>query len=225
MKHYFLIKKELIQLSIKLILFVTSFSLFMGCESLQKKQNTVVPTSASKNGSTLYTQWELKSLVKNTVTGEASIITLDLVGAKTFPIRAEISTSVGLHMASVVIQENEIQYILPRSKRYFSGPISQKSLQPVLNVKLDPRLIQAALFDLSYPDWKCSADNGLISSCESAVNEKISWDRSEGKAKLVNIKGDDYEVQIQFVNESVKNDVKENTFTLKVPESYKKFKL
>lgn len=200
------------------------FAFVVGCSSTQKKSEQAEPLSVGPVEK--YIQWETKALIKNTKTGEANILNLDIVGKKPFPVRAEVTTSMGIHLASVLIMENEIQFLLPRAKKFYSGPLSPKSLKPILSVGLDPRLIVASLFDESFPDWKCQAQEGKITDCETPNNDKIEWFyKKEDSSKRVEIKGLSYESQFQFKAQKETANIKENTFVLKVPEDFKSYQL
>jgi hypothetical protein len=171
-------------------------------------------------------QWEVKALIKNITTGEANILNLDIVGQKPYPVRAEVTSSMGIHLASILILEKEIRFLLPKSKKFYSGSVSPKSLGPILNVELDPRLIVASLFNESYPDWKCEAQEGEITNCETPNHDRIEWFyNKENLSKRVEIKGENYESQLQFKAQKEVINIKENVFVMKAPENYKSYLL
>jgi hypothetical protein len=89
-------------------------------------------------------------------------------------------------------------------------------------------LIVASLFDESFPDWKCQAQEGKIIDCETPNKDKIAWfynGASTGPSKRVEIKGESYDSQFQFKAQKEASNLKENTFVLKVPEDYKSYQL
>jgi hypothetical protein len=208
----------------KLFLSYLSLVIFVACSSVQKTEK-IEPSVLS--GAEEYLQWEAKALVKNNKTGEANILSLDIIGKKPFPVRAEVSTSMGIHVASVLILEDEIQFLLPKSKKYYSGTMSPKSLKPILNVSLDPRLIVASLFDeATFPDWNCRAEEGKVIDCETPNHDKIEWfSKKEESGKRVDIKGENYEAQFQIKSQKIASSIKENTFILKIPDNFKSYKL
>jgi hypothetical protein len=209
--------------NLKFLIF-TVFPLIIACASTPNKMEETVPLGSISPEK--YLQWEAKALIKNTKTGEANILTLDIVGRKPYPVRTEVTTSLGIHLASILIQEKDIQFLLPKSKKYYSGEISPKSLKPILNVGLDPRLIIAALFDESFPDWKCEAQEGKTINCETPTSDKIEWFyKKDEPGKRVEIKGENYESQFQFKSQKEASSIKENTFVLKIPEDYKTYQL
>lgn len=208
----------------KIFFIYSGFIFFIACTSIEKKAE--VPEAPILTSTSKYFQWEAKALIKNTDTGEANILNLDIVGQKPFPIRIEANTSLGIHLASILILEKEVQFLLPNSKKFYSGPMSAKSLAPILNVALDPRLIVAALFDESFPDWSCEAQEGKIVRCDTLNKDKIEWFREkEDPGKRVEIKGVNYESQFRFEDQKEISSIKESAFVLKVPKNYRKYHL
>lgn len=177
------------------------------------------------SGTAKYGQWEAKAMIKNRETGEASIVSLDVLAQKPNPIRVEVTTSLGMALASVVIKESEIEYLIPKQKKYYQGPISELSLVPVLNIKVDPRLLGAAFFETAYPDWECQADGGLLESCSAPGGVQLKWERESSNDRRVSISGPAFEVQIQTKKFIEKETLSANAFALKVPGSYKKYRL
>jgi hypothetical protein len=164
-------------------------------------------------------------MIKSLETGEASIVTLDVVAQKPNPMRVEVTSTLGMALASILIRENDIEYIVPKQKRYFSGPISETALQPVLKIKVDPKLLSAALFEQNYPNWECQATDGILQSCSTPEGAKVAWEREAQGTKRVTILAPQFEVQIQVKKYSTRATMPDSALVLKVPESYKRYKL
>lgn len=203
------------------ILLIISICLFQwGCQSLKKEE---VPLAAGS--SPQQAQWETKTMISDKVSGKSHILNLDVLARKNEIMRLEVSTTLGLSLASILIEKGNIKYILPRQKRYFSGPLNSEALKPVLNVALDPRLLNAAFFEESYPDWSCQADHGLIVKCQLPEGVSVAWDRQNSGAKKVIIMAPQFELQMQTTKFQEKKELPKSIGTLSIPSSFKQLLL
>lgn len=194
--------------------------LLTSCQSLKKEEPIVLQPGAPQVG-----QWEAKAMIKSMETGEASVVTLDVIGQKPTPMRVEVTTSLGIALASILMKAEEVEYIIPKQKKYYHGPLSETSLLPVLKIKVDPRILSAAFFEEAYPQWSCQADHGLLSMCQIADGVQLKWDREDPASKRVSISSPNFDIQVQIKKYTAKAEFPKNALELKVPESYKKYKL
>lgn len=164
-------------------------------------------------------------MIKSHETGDASIVTLDVLAQQPQPMRVEVTTSLGISLASIVVKENEIEYVLPKQKRYYQGPVSDAALFPVLKIKVDPKVLAAALFEASYPDWQCMAEAGVIANCSTPDGLQIKWEREGQLMKTVFINSPAFDVQIQVKSFTAKPEFPSSALALKIPDTYKKYKL
>lgn len=204
----------------KVYLLLMSFYLLTACQTFRKAEPLEAVTSA-----TIVGQWEAKAMIKSRETGDASIVSLDVLAQKPNPMRVEVTTSLGVALASILIKESEVEYIVPKQKRYYSGPLSETALLPVLKIKVDPKILTAALFETSYPDWQCKATEGIIEDCSTPDGVQLKWEREAQNKKRVSITSPLYDVQIQVKKYESKPVFPQNALVLKVPDSYKKYKL
>lgn len=195
-------------------------SLVISCQTAQKKASKPSDMKTLNGG-----QWEAKAMIKNYDSGEASVVTLDVLAQKPQNMRMEVTTSLGIALASVAMRDNNIEYILPKQKKFYHGPVSEKSMYSALKVKVDPRILSAAFFETSYPKWECQADNGLINSCKTPEGVELKWMREEGVSKRVSIVGRNFEVQMQIKKFAEKSDFSEDVWSIQPPANFKQFKL
>lgn len=195
-------------------------NLIISCQTAQKGASKSSDMQALTGG-----QWEAKAMIKNYDSGEASVVTLDVLAQKPQNMRMEVTTSLGIALASVAMKENNIEYILPKQKKFYKGTVSEKSMYSALKVKVDPRILSAAFFETSYPKWECQADNGVISSCMTPEGVELKWMREEGVSKRVSIVGRNFEVQVQIKKFAEKSDFAEDVWTIQPPANFKQFKL
>ncbi len=190
------------------------------CQTFKKAEEPTVSPSSVKAG-----QWEAKAMIKSLETGEASVVSLDVLGQKPNPMRVEVTTSMGISLASILVKENEIEYLLPKQKKYYHGPLSESSLSPVLKIKIDPRILTAAFFEESFNGWDCRADNGVMVACSTPEGVQVKWNREDPASKRVSITSPTFDVQVQIKKFVEKTELPPAALVLKVPTSYKTYKL
>lgn len=189
--------------------------------------------SASKNGKinsgersgSVASQWEAKAMIKSLETGEANVVSLDVLGLKPNIIRMEVTSSLGIALASILIKEKEVEYILPKQKKYYHGIKSDSALFPALNIRVNPEMLSAVFFEESYPKWKCQADNGMIVACTTPEGVEVRWEREGNITRRISLSGPKFEVQVQMKNYELKSNWTDKTWALQVPEDFKKYKL
>jgi hypothetical protein len=189
----------------------------LGCQSAPKKiVGTELKDSTKTSG-----QWEAQALIANLTSKESQIVKLDIINQGITNVRVEVSTSMGFHLASFVIKEKQLQYILPKIKSYYSGPMSVEAFRPVLKINLDPRLVMAAIANISYPDWSCLEVKGKLAQCTTKSNQKINWEYlDQSPLKKVKISDSKFEVQVAFKSYENKESINEKIFNLKFPSDY-----
>lgn len=137
----------------------------------------------------------------------------------------EVTTSLGIALASVAMRDSEIEYVLPKQKKYYHGPVSEKSIQPALKVKVDPRILSAVFFETPYPSWECQADHGMMSECKTPEGVLLKWERDDsGMSKRISILGRNFEVQVQIKKFVDKQDFNEDLWSIQAPPEFKQYK-
>ncbi len=170
-------------------------------------------------------RWEAKALVRSTSKAKSNIVLLDIIAIKPDKMRLEVHSTMGIHVASLAMNSNEAQLLLPTKKQFYSGSADASLLQPILGVSLDPKLLLKVLFreNIDLPDWKCEKNKkDFLSKCQNiAKQESVSWqDGSEGTS-LVRVSSKSYDIQIQLKSFSTKVQESEQLFKLTVPNGYK----
>jgi outer membrane biogenesis lipoprotein LolB len=194
--------------------------LFASCQSLKKEEAAPVIQPAVAVG-----QWEAKAMIKSLETGEASVVSLDVVAQKPSPMRVEVTTSLGLALASVIVKDSEIEYVVPKQKKYYKGPMSNNALEPILKIKVDPRLFVAAFFEEPYPAWTCKAENGHLVACSTPDGVEMKWNREDPKSTRISLSSPIFDVQVQIKKFTAKSELPKSALLLKIPESFKKIQL
>ncbi len=170
-------------------------------------------------------RWTSKVLVRNHKDSKSAIVNLDIVAIRPSRFRIEVTTPIGIHLASLVLDQNEFRGALIQQKKFIIGQASEKSFTYVLGVSLDPYLMMNLLFDEapSGPAWNCSKDkNDFMSVCENKTQKiKVTWKDREVSRRKIEI--ETRMASLQMVLQGFSTKVEENAemFTLEPPDGFK----
>lgn len=149
---------------------------------------------------------------------------MDIIAVYPTQLRLVVTTSIGLHVASFVINETQVQYVLPREKKYYFGKPNDQVLAPVLTVSVDPRHLMNALFDEPFvtKDWICSkTESQLLLDCKQLSSKiKITWSDRKEMQKKVTVDGPTFKLVIDLKRVPSKVQITKNTFELTRPKNY-----
>lgn len=198
---------------------VLSHFLFAGCASVPAKYDY-----EKREG-----QWEAKAQVKDLEKNKTNSVSLDVSAEKDRALRMEVTGTLGVSVASFLLKENEVSYAIHTQKRFVSGPASEKSMGPLLNVNVDPRWLYNVFFDepIANKNWSCTKDpEGLVQNCERLQDGmKIVWSERQSERKRVTISNSQFELQILVKGFQPKVQSPEKVYSLSAPDSYKRYKL
>lgn len=180
-------------------------------------------------------QWEAELFLKNKSKSQSYKLDLDLLAIKPNKLRIEVTTSLGIHLSSIVINEDQTQILLPREKKYFYGGVSRNIFKPLLKFSLDPQIIFNLLFEndffdqknnVSSKNWICERDqeNKLKKCVDKQNGIQVEWEKNKADEKIVYIYSSAYELKINlnFIKSNFK--VKSNTFKIPRPSRYQIYK-
>ncbi len=142
-------------------------------------------------------------------------------------MRADVKAIMGIHLASIVVNNDSYQALLIKKKEFREGQSSKEVLsRDVFGVPVDLRMLPAILFDesINAVGWICSSDGrGFLQKCENQEN-KISLEVTErdGQEKTVVISGEGYIMKLIFGKFSPDESFSEKTFNLPVPKGFKR---
>lgn len=149
------------------------------------------------------------------------IVNADFLAAKPDQLRMDITTPLGVHVASVAMTNGKMTYIVPQQKAYYEGRASAQAFARTLNFAIDPKLILNVLFDqpVQQKGWKCKMEEPLVSECALGAY-KITWSNRRAQEKSVIISHPQYQVELKFHKFKVPSSIKETVFTIKKPEGF-----
>lgn len=168
-------------------------------------------------------QWEAKAQIKDMEKGSTNNLSLDVMALKDQALRMEISGTMGVHVASLLLRDSDIKYAVHTQKRFFSGPVSERSLKPLLKAEVDPRWLYGVFFDEPIEGWNCNGQP--VEKCENTDGTQIVWSDRNGEKKRITISNHKFQLQVLVKNFTTKVQSPDKTFQLESPESYKRYKL
>lgn len=174
-------------------------------------------------------QWETKALIKNLKENKSQTVSIDIFAVKNEKARFEITALLGFQVASLVMTDKDVSYIIYSEKNFYHGKSSERSLQKALGLPINIMNLTNIAFEqpIKGIGWKCSEESpGLVAKCEnSSQGYSVIWkDRSQGQ-KNVLISAPQFEMQWHFKTTQTEVQFKSGLFNLKQPEGFKAIQL
>jgi len=176
-------------------------------------------------------KWDARSVVLVKKNKKSNLVHMDILAFQAPDrMRLEVTTPMGIHLASMALKNDEFQVALTRQKSYYVGRASAKTLQPIIGAEIDPRVLLSVLFD-RVPDfsqgWECIyGEKGYLESCK---NEKesisINWKHRELARKVVEIETEKVNLQVSLKGYEPIDNTEASTFEIALPTGFKKKKL
>ena len=168
-------------------------------------------------------QWEAKAQIRDLQKGSSNTVSLDVMSVRNQDLRMEVTGTLGIHVASFLLNESEVSCAIHTQKRFYSGPVSETALRPLLKADVDPRWLYGVFFDEPIKGWKCSGSP--VEKCQKSDGTQIVWSDRKGENKRITISNSQFELQILVKNFMTKVQSPDRAFKLEPPESYRRYKL
>lgn len=196
-----------------------SYLFFAGCASKQLKS-----IEASDAAS-----WETKAQIRDLKRNKEQTVSIDLYAVKNKNLRMEVSATLGYQVASVVMNPEQISYVVYPQKRFYEGKNSDNAFAKVLGISIHPMNLSNIAFEVPVrgKGWSCSQnESGLLKSCENKDNKtQVQYlSREEGRKK-VRISSPNFEMIWVLEAPDTSFQPKPEIFTLKVPNGYREIKI
>lgn len=202
-----------------LIKFVTILFVLiqLGCHSKPIKPENVMVTKGPVRA-------KAKIQIKDLRKGDVHYIDVDILAQRDQRLRMDLRATLGILVASIAIQGNEIEYVVPQKKTMYSGAVSERSFKPLGSMQIHPKVFYSLIFDepLHGGDWLCQKDpQGKPAICESqSLNSKVEWnDRNNGQLKVF---VSSLTFEMTWILKSAEEDrsLTASDFNLKKPEGF-----
>ncbi len=213
-------------ISLKVRLLATLFSALFFLPSC-------VTTPKPYEGRQISGLWEAKAQARDLVSNKITAISLDITAATPAFLRLDVTGTLGINLATLVMKNSDVKYALYRQKKFYQGSLSDRALLPLFKMNLNPKLIMNICMDLPIDDegWSCKiGNNNLVDSCERATDGlKILWSERNGEKKRVVVGDKNFELQIAFKSytpmDQTKVESNKSPFQLEPPKDFTKYKI
>ncbi|MEZ4870781.1 MAG: hypothetical protein R2827_00775 [Bdellovibrionales bacterium] len=156
-------------------------------------------------------------------------VILKIAAIKNQQIRMDAIGPLGSLVGSMLIDPKKAIFVDYQSKVAFGGEPNAQAMTKLIEVPIDPKIFYALLFDepIKSPDWECQFDgSGFPVRCEQKKQGVlIEWKKMLAGTKVIELKNGTSEIEMNFrsFSEEIKN--KSRRFKIKIPSSYKRYRL
>jgi hypothetical protein len=172
-------------------------------------------------------RFSAKALVRDLRTGKSQVVSLDLRVASAEQLRLDVTSTLGLHVFSLVLKQNQVEYIAVLQKKHFSGTATDRAFAPVLPVRVSPLVLADIFFEnvvspsFSRDGWSCAPSPATCANKKSGLH--LAWEVTKDGHRLIKID----QLGIASVQISVKafetdSSLTEDDLKLKVPASFQR---
>ena len=173
--------------------------------------------------------WKAKALITEKEGNRSNIVYLNFNAVRDQNARMDVSSSLGTGVASLVVDAQEVRYVLLDTKRYYVGAPQADTLKPILALPFNPKWIHNILFEEAFTEktWGCQRDKeGLLSACQDSVSGlKVAWSARKGPTKSITIEHPRATVQINVQSFKPQVEERKNLFVLDAPAGYQKVRV
>ncbi|MEQ1875839.1 MAG: DUF4292 domain-containing protein [Bdellovibrionia bacterium] len=169
-------------------------------------------------------RWKARTLIKDLVKQKSHILYAEILAQKPQNLRVDVTTSLGIHLARMTLNEEQLSYILTREKKFFSGPATPAALKPVMGMALDPKLLVSVLFETQPTEegWDCKRDkDDLLQTCTSEKGVELSWTERSKERRTITVKSDKGHLQLELSGYQSNVQVPAESFAIKAPPGFK----
>lgn len=172
---------------------------------------------------------QIKALIKDKVKNKSYVVNLKLSAILGEKMRLDVTTPIGIHLASMTLNGDNLKYILPKQSRFYDGEAKERAMIPLLSVPIDPHLIYNLAFDrpVTKKSWSCINDKlGHIESCSRLRDPlNFNWSDRNGAKKTIKIEHAKAFIQMNFNSFEKEIPNKSEIFEIKTPSGFKRIKV
>lgn len=188
-----------------------NFTLIVGCATNDKALNEDDIRYA-----------DTKALIEDKQKASSNSVSMDVFYTTNGVIRIEVEALLGYRLGSLLMNKNQIQYILYPQKTFVQGPFASQTLKPLFKNEIDPRWIEAAILDtdLTTLGFSCLQKKPELKVCQSELAQ-VSVETKKSPLKKIIIEND--QMKFIWVFKSIQKHKKSynETFVLSKPEEYR----
>ena len=166
---------------------------------------------------------ETKVQIKDLRKDESQNAKIEIVLLTDQAIRMEVTALFGYPIASILMTPEKIQFALHTSKKYITGPFSQRTLYPVFKQNINPRILWNAVHNRSpaSAELKCTNnESGKPTSCLGSDGVQVTWIYETVQKRRIQIKSQNFEMIWVFKDQGMMPEPQNETFVLIKPDDY-----
>lgn len=140
-------------------------------------------------------------------------------------MRIEVMGAFGVHVASIALNGDTVQYLLSRAERFVEAP-AEMSLSGLAPVEVAPADLLRLLFDRPLPEseWQCGTDVPRQRARECVHRSsslRIEWLERDGGKRRLEIESAQASVEMVLREARSNVEVGPEAFQLRPPPGYK----
>ncbi len=152
---------------------------------------------------------------------------MDALAKEPNQLRLEITTQLGIPVASIVISGDRMQALIPHQKRFIDAPATAQAMGKIARLPIEPAILMDLLFDSGLNErkgWVCD-DKAEQRCVHAATSASVIWRKREGSPRQFLLDSPRAEGNFSIREVTTKVEFGESTFKLMPPSSYKVEKL
>ncbi len=167
----------------KIIISALSFLFLLSCQTTPKQNYQLNKLTALE----LSGYASIKDRVKN----KSYLVNFKTRMFKYNLLRLDVTAPFIGHLASLSVIKDQVQYIVPSKKKYYSGPDDSKHLMSLLPFSMESSVLFNVFWgsDIQSTMWECQPAGS--SAPESCINKssqiKVEWERKLGVPSKITI--------------------------------------
>ncbi len=148
-------------------------------------------------------------------------------------VRLDLRTQLDLPLASLILTDKKLEYVLYRDKKYFSGKPGPHALDQIIPLEITASELVSVVTEKPLPSQKCELLEGKLSKCRSAagpMSYTATWGKREnsspwsGKATklVIEIPSRKISLKFYFTDWNKKPSNTDRLYTLNIPSDFHK---
>ena len=162
-----------------------------------------------------------KAIIKDQ--NESNSVKIEIALFPRKAIRLEITATLGVSVASVLLTPAEITYALHTTKQYATGPFNEKTLFPIFRKNIDPRILWRMINDQPMTNLNLKCTTNAFQKpvkCVAVDGTIYKWTYDQPPFKRIDIISNRFEMNWLFRSQNLLEASQNETFVLKKPDSY-----
>ena len=166
--------------------------------------------------------WSTYVQITNKQKKSSYIVKMDINAYDKKAIRLDVTHTLKGHLASLVVKDETIKYLLIPQKRFYSGKVSSRSLEPLFSTPLHPHLLYNLLFKrpITTKGWDCLQNEQKLPLKCWNKELRIRWVNHQEKRQKIIIDHEQGRLQIRISKFRPKVQEGDSLFQLKKPKSF-----